>query len=102
MWLTYAIGRQIQDSKKGYNNQSHRNSLELPLFDLATVIKATDSFSHKNKLGEGGFGPVYKVTSFRTKGSWTSFLYNLSTKEESQVNIYQKINQNPLKTPKRY
>ncbi|KAH6764327.1 S-locus lectin protein kinase family protein [Perilla frutescens var. frutescens] len=34
--------------------------IELPLFDLATLMKATDSFSLNNKLGEGGFGPVYK------------------------------------------
>ena len=36
---------------------------ELPLFDLVTVIAATDNFSSENKIGEGGFGPVYKVMS---------------------------------------
>ncbi|KAL8064489.1 hypothetical protein ABFX02_01G094400 [Erythranthe guttata] len=36
--------------------------LELPLFDLSTISKATESFSPNNKLGEGGFGPVYKGT----------------------------------------
>ncbi|XP_077220175.1 cysteine-rich receptor-like protein kinase 10 [Tasmannia lanceolata] len=30
------------------------------LFDLATLRAATDDFSDANKLGEGGFGPVYK------------------------------------------
>ena len=35
--------------------------LELPLFDLDTILNATDNFSNDNKLGEGGFGPVYKV-----------------------------------------
>ena len=35
--------------------------LDLPLFDLGTVADATGSFSIENKLGEGGFGPVYKV-----------------------------------------
>ncbi|XP_038981772.1 G-type lectin S-receptor-like serine/threonine-protein kinase At4g27290 isoform X2 [Phoenix dactylifera] len=46
---------------------SHRNNeykdgknWELPLFDLGTIIAATDNFSIKNKLGKGGFGPVYK------------------------------------------
>ncbi|XP_027353645.1 G-type lectin S-receptor-like serine/threonine-protein kinase At4g27290 [Abrus precatorius] len=34
--------------------------LDLPFFDLATIVDATDNFSIKNKLGEGGFGPVYK------------------------------------------
>lgn len=30
-------------------------------FDFATVQAATDNFSADNKLGEGGFGEVYKV-----------------------------------------
>ncbi|EHA8586874.1 Receptor-like serine/threonine-protein kinase SD1-8 [Cocos nucifera] len=34
--------------------------LEMPLFDLGTIAAATDNFSIQNKLGEGGFGPVYK------------------------------------------
>ncbi|KAL3522127.1 hypothetical protein ACH5RR_014961 [Cinchona calisaya] len=34
--------------------------LELPLFDLVTVSNATNDFSFTNKIGEGGFGPVYK------------------------------------------
>jgi serine/threonine protein kinase len=33
------------------------------LYDLSTLRAATDNFSEENKLGEGGFGPVYKVTS---------------------------------------
>ncbi|KAL8463500.1 hypothetical protein ACS0TY_034231 [Phlomoides rotata] len=39
---------------------SHNEELDLPLFDLSTISKATDNFSINNKLGEGGFGPVYK------------------------------------------
>ncbi|KAI3809971.1 hypothetical protein L1987_19576 [Smallanthus sonchifolius] len=37
--------------------------LELPLFGLSTILKATNNFSINNKLGEGGFGPVYKGVS---------------------------------------
>ncbi|KAL6145428.1 hypothetical protein ACLB2K_056116 [Fragaria x ananassa] len=33
---------------------------ELQFFDLNTLIAATDNFSDVNKLGEGGFGCVYK------------------------------------------
>ncbi|KAK9067851.1 hypothetical protein SSX86_011962 [Deinandra increscens subsp. villosa] len=33
---------------------------DLLLFSFATIIAATDDFSFQNKLGEGGFGPVYK------------------------------------------
>ncbi|KAM0943868.1 putative protein kinase RLK-Pelle-DLSV family [Dioscorea sansibarensis] len=35
-------------------------SAESLLFDLSTIREATDDFSDDNKLGEGGFGPVYK------------------------------------------
>lgn len=31
------------------------------LFEFSTLQKATENFSDLNKLGEGGFGPVYKV-----------------------------------------
>ncbi|XP_074333125.1 G-type lectin S-receptor-like serine/threonine-protein kinase At4g27290 isoform X2 [Apium graveolens] len=34
--------------------------LELPLFDFKTLAKATNGFSTIFKLGEGGFGSVYK------------------------------------------
>jgi hypothetical protein len=30
-------------------------------FDLSTLEEATNKFSEANKLGEGGFGEVYKV-----------------------------------------
>ena len=42
------------------NNES-KQELELPLFNFALIEHATDDFSSYNKLGEGGFGPVYKV-----------------------------------------
>lgn len=35
--------------------------MELPLFSLAAIEAATDNFSDENRIGEGGFGPVYKV-----------------------------------------
>ncbi|GJR72300.1 G-type lectin S-receptor-like serine/threonine-protein kinase [Tanacetum coccineum] len=35
-------------------------SLELPIYEFKEIITATDNFSYRNKLGEGGFGPVYK------------------------------------------
>ncbi|CAL4973676.1 unnamed protein product [Urochloa decumbens] len=43
-----------------YEGSSHDDDLELPIFDLGTIAAATDGFSINNKLGEGGFGPVYK------------------------------------------
>lgn len=40
-----------------------KNDFDLPLFSYASVSAATNNFSASNKLGEGGFGPVYKVRS---------------------------------------
>ncbi|RQO86114.1 hypothetical protein POPTR_001G437950v4 [Populus trichocarpa] len=39
------------DGNKGHN---------LKLYNAATIMAATNSFSADNKLGQGGFGPVYK------------------------------------------
>ena len=33
----------------------------LPYFSLHEIVKNTHNFSINNKIGEGGFGPVYKV-----------------------------------------
>lgn len=43
-------------------NEMKQEDLELPLFDFGTITFATNDFSNDNKLGEGGFGPVYKVS----------------------------------------
>lgn len=37
---------------------------ELPYMDWASILAATDNFSESNMLGQGGFGPVYKVSEF--------------------------------------
>jgi hypothetical protein len=37
-----------------------RNS-ELNIYEFSQVLEATGNFSEENKLGQGGFGPVYKV-----------------------------------------
>lgn len=39
----------------------HDNGGEIHYFNLNTIQTATNNFSDSNKLGEGGFGPVYKV-----------------------------------------
>ncbi|CAN6574357.1 unnamed protein product [Malus baccata var. baccata] len=35
--------------------------IDVPFFDMQTILDATDNFSNANKLGQGGYGPVYKV-----------------------------------------
>ncbi|PRQ60393.1 putative protein kinase RLK-Pelle-DLSV family [Rosa chinensis] len=42
--------------------EEEREDMELPLFDFTAIADATDNFSSNNKLGQGGFGPVYKGT----------------------------------------
>ncbi|KAK2643808.1 hypothetical protein Ddye_019003 [Dipteronia dyeriana] len=41
------------------NSSGESGSTELTMFELSTVAAATDHFSSANKLGRGGFGPVY-------------------------------------------
>jgi hypothetical protein len=49
--------------RKDYDNEGGNEDMELPMFDLAMIANATNNFSNNNKLGEGGFGPVYKVNN---------------------------------------
>ncbi|XP_020696492.1 receptor-like serine/threonine-protein kinase SD1-7 isoform X1 [Dendrobium catenatum] len=44
----------------GYVKESRGKEMELPLFDMSAIEIATNNFSDGHKLGEGGFGPVYK------------------------------------------
>lgn len=37
------------------------DDIELPQIEFGTLAAATNHFSLGNLLGEGGFGPVYKV-----------------------------------------
>ncbi|KAI3758081.1 hypothetical protein L6452_05629 [Arctium lappa] len=44
-------------------NEGRNEDAELPTFSLSKIAKSTSNFSITNKLGEGGFGAVYKVTN---------------------------------------
>ncbi|XP_020695847.1 receptor-like serine/threonine-protein kinase SD1-8 [Dendrobium catenatum] len=42
------------------DDESRRQNTDLPLFNFETILIATENFSIANKIGEGGFGIVYK------------------------------------------
>ena len=37
---------------------------DLPFYDLKSIVTATENFAAANKLGEDGFGSVYKVPQY--------------------------------------
>ncbi|XP_062169643.1 G-type lectin S-receptor-like serine/threonine-protein kinase At4g27290 isoform X2 [Alnus glutinosa] len=51
-----------RNQMKDCDNEGGKEDMELPIFDLTVITNATNNFSNRNKLGEGGFGPVYKGT----------------------------------------
>eukprot|EP00258_Populus_trichocarpa_P051379 XP_024467398.1 receptor-like serine/threonine-protein kinase SD1-7 [Populus trichocarpa] len=52
--------RTENDWKNDTNNGGQKEDMELPLFAFSAIADATNNFSVNNKLGEGGFGPVYR------------------------------------------
>ncbi|KAM6585094.1 hypothetical protein CsatB_012096 [Cannabis sativa] len=51
--------RMLPNQEEEQHSDALTEDVELPLFDLNTIMSATDNFSTGNKIGEGGFGPVY-------------------------------------------
>ncbi|KAI9187231.1 hypothetical protein LWI28_025766 [Acer negundo] len=61
-WIAYAFDELVLKLTEEYQfGKSRKNEGKLPLFSFASVSAVTDNFSAANKLGEGGFGPVYKL-----------------------------------------
>ncbi|XP_039168567.1 G-type lectin S-receptor-like serine/threonine-protein kinase SD1-1 [Eucalyptus grandis] len=61
--LYFCIFRKMKKHAQGiaFDLQAKdENSLQLPIFDMVTILRATNNFCDSNKIGEGGFGPVYK------------------------------------------
>ncbi|KAI3520125.1 hypothetical protein L1887_09349 [Cichorium endivia] len=53
-------GRRVHSIDRQYSTDVEKEDLELNFLSLSIIAKATNNFSVDNKLGEGGFGPVYK------------------------------------------
>ncbi|XP_009802722.1 cysteine-rich receptor-like protein kinase 25 isoform X2 [Nicotiana sylvestris] len=47
-------------SNDNFSSEKQARSKEFPVVKLDLIRAATQKFSEENKLGEGGFGPVYK------------------------------------------
>ncbi|XP_034212745.1 G-type lectin S-receptor-like serine/threonine-protein kinase At4g27290 [Prunus dulcis] len=65
--LTFIHAEEISHPISGVRSMDCRKDclgqdMGIPLLNLTTVANATNEFSSSNKLGEGGFGPVYKGT----------------------------------------
>lgn len=55
-------------------------SSEFTLFDLSQLLEATENFAEENRLGQGGFGPVYKVNKISIMlGMANTFLGKLNS-----------------------
>ncbi|KAJ8513164.1 hypothetical protein OPV22_003598 [Ensete ventricosum] len=54
------VWRRKKRRNRYVSEETHEQDMDLPLYDLDTIAGATGNFSMDNKLGEGGFGPVYK------------------------------------------
>ena len=50
-----------EESHKNFPSDNQKQVQELPLFNFEMLVSATNNFHLSNKLGRGGFGPVYRV-----------------------------------------
>ncbi|XP_020541043.1 G-type lectin S-receptor-like serine/threonine-protein kinase At4g27290 isoform X3 [Jatropha curcas] len=57
---TNAAANQPDNGVTVSRSEDQRDDLELPLYEFSCIQTATNNFSVANKIGEGGFGPVYK------------------------------------------
>ncbi|XP_061375776.1 G-type lectin S-receptor-like serine/threonine-protein kinase At1g11330 [Gastrolobium bilobum] len=66
-WRIYTIARTVNAAKQSsliLNKEAagpfHGDAPDLHVYRFSDIEAATDKFSYENKLGQGGYGPVYK------------------------------------------
>lgn len=47
--------------RRNFQGRENLDPQEFPFIPMDSIKAATDNFSDSNKLGQGGFGPVFKV-----------------------------------------
>lgn len=57
----FLMNEVVISSRRHISRENKTEDLELPLMEFEAVAMATNYFSNANKLGQGGFGIVYKV-----------------------------------------
>jgi len=62
--MVYSFLPFADKSKTKENIERQLHVLDVTLFDLLSITTATNNFSLNNKIGQGGFGPVYKVIQY--------------------------------------
>jgi hypothetical protein len=59
--LSFFSGDNQVFSLNNHTDNKENDDIDIPIFDLSTIANVTNNFCIDNKLGQGGFGPVYKV-----------------------------------------
>ncbi|KAI3921709.1 hypothetical protein MKW92_003249 [Papaver armeniacum] len=70
----FCFRRKKRQTENSYGADDEIQSTESFQFNFSTISVATNNFSEANKLGEGGFGSVYKVWRHWNNGSTIDIL----------------------------
>ena len=62
-------------------SEGNNNDPSMLVFHFNDILEATDNFSFENKLGEGGYGPVYKVKICVLDSFTVAFMPKLQNKD---------------------
>ncbi|KAK1440442.1 hypothetical protein QVD17_06269 [Tagetes erecta] len=58
-WIWYTQKKKNEE-RSMHVTKNNEDDIQLPLFSFSAIATATADFSTENKLGQGGFGPVFK------------------------------------------